>query len=120
VGTLKNPGCLRDMKPCPFCGGKPKVHQWYFGAFVYCTDCKSKGPEINSDHRKRENLTSLTSKAMIMWDKRTANCCAEGVEKVTKNDGDMWKCKECGSWWQYVEDEAEGGAWHRRLRRMKL
>lgn len=48
----------------------------------------------------------------------SASCCerelvACGKAYSGKNkDGEPWACPKCGAWWQYVEDEAEGGAWH--------
>lgn len=44
----------------------------------------------------------------------TTRCCEAGVRELrgADIDGNLWRCS-CGKLWQYVEDEAEGGAWHR-------
>lgn len=44
----------------------------------------------------------------------TTRCCEAGVRTLrgSEQDGNRWTCA-CGKAWVYVEDEAEGGAWHR-------
>jgi len=43
----------------------------------------------------------------------TTRCCEAGVRRLrgAEVDGNVWRCT-CGKSWIYVEDEAEGGAWH--------
>jgi len=46
------------------------------------------------------------------------NCCESALKKAGKwlsgfnQDGEKFRCLECKTLWVYVEDEAEGGAWH--------
>lgn len=44
----------------------------------------------------------------------TTRCCEAGVRilRGAEIDGNKWRCN-CGKLWQYVEDEAEEGAWLR-------
>lgn len=42
-----------ELKPCPFCGGKPEIHQterWetYGGYFVMCRECLTSGNNYSS------------------------------------------------------------------------
>ena len=41
-------------------------------------------------------------------------CCWKRVMPAVAHDGETWTCPKCRVVWQYVEDEAEGGAWHRQ------
>ncbi len=49
---------------------------------------------------------------------RVASCCWIELRKVGNRgsgyikDGEEWQCPRCRTRYQYVEDEAEGGAWH--------
>lgn len=45
-------------------------------------------------------------------------CCLAHFTTISKRfrwpqDGDSWTCAKCKARWIYVEDEAEGGAWHK-------
>lgn len=37
---------------CPFCGHEARLHEWYFGAVVFCPDCKARGPEVESQRTR--------------------------------------------------------------------
>ena len=49
----------------------------------------------------------------------SAKCCELELRKCGKagsiwnKEGESWVCPKCDTLWMYLEDEAEGGAWHR-------
>lgn len=38
-------------------------------------------------------------------------CCLQKLLAKVAPDGERYRCIVCGTRWQYVEDEAEGGGW---------
>lgn len=50
--TPTPPAPRGGREECPFCGHKPKLHEWYFGAVVVCSDCKARGPEVESQRTR--------------------------------------------------------------------
>jgi hypothetical protein len=55
-----------------------------------------------------------TKAAPVAGSDDTTRCCEAGVGTLrgAEQDGNRWTCT-CGKSWMYVEDEADGGAWHR-------
>jgi hypothetical protein len=60
---------------CPFCGGKPEVHESAPSGqghdvdhFVVCTKCKAKGPGFAEGWQG--SRTEVIAKAVAAWDKR--------------------------------------------------
>lgn len=63
---------MTDLKPCPFCGGKPELHDWQYWAGpmsrvrvlrygVLCTSC---GVMFPADSTKED--------AIKLWNRRTS------------------------------------------------
>jgi Lar family restriction alleviation protein len=53
---------LPELKPCPFCGGKPYLAnvELVGCSYVVCTDCRAQGDDMSKDH------------AILSWNTRTA------------------------------------------------
>ena len=62
---------------------------------------------------------STRSKGRFTRRTGSAKCCERELAACGKShsgrnqDGESWTCPACGKGWIYVEDEAEGGSWHR-------
>lgn len=39
----------RELKPCPFCGGRAAIQQGGFTKYVMCLKCEVMGPNLASD-----------------------------------------------------------------------
>lgn len=65
---------IRPMK-CPWCGTAPRLHQWHFGAVIYCPKCKARGPETGDLGSNNKNATE----AWRLWNRRTELDVAVGA-----------------------------------------
>lgn len=65
--TMKKEG----LKPCPFCGEKPKYGNWCGGGGVWCPRC---GATIRRDHKPSKTTDDFVlggDIAVDAWNKRT-------------------------------------------------
>ena len=67
-----------ELKPCPFCGGKPKLyyHGPTEGGFVLCTKCKA-STNIFDKQRNEEDCKAVAVKA---WNRRWGD--TDGKERT--------------------------------------
>lgn len=64
---------MRDLKPCPFCGGKAAIYAtttntipYHCKHFCYCTKCNSSGKSFED----RKNDGSSVFEAIEAWNMR--------------------------------------------------
>ncbi|WP_294482267.1 Lar family restriction alleviation protein [uncultured Ruminococcus sp.] len=50
------------VKPCPFCGGKSRVHQYLGKRYARCNKCKSYSAPYDTEEQARE-----------AWNRRATN-----------------------------------------------
>ena len=68
---------MEELKPCPVCGGEPKlrVYNTYIASFTrvykYYVECSKQ-----SDHSKQDNPIGFLSKeeAIVAWNRRMSEC----------------------------------------------
>ena len=75
-----------ELKPCPFCGGKPERVYKSSGqtTHIECTGCKAQFPKSTMSNRYDE-----------AWNTRTERTCHE-----TKVDEYFHGCDSCGYVWE--------------------
>ena len=69
-----------ELKPCPFCGGKPRLEDKYRSfiagkservAVVICQNCGARASRIRiSDYGKTSHSTEATEEAVRIWNNR--------------------------------------------------
>jgi len=60
-----------ELLPCPFCGGEAKAKAYIVDSAVWCCDCRSTLPRVNSDYGEYG-----LSEAIDAWNRRTPTVLA--------------------------------------------
>ncbi len=60
---------MRDLKPCPFCGGRAKARYAKPLSYVQCVNCKTYGLAFCDEYEEADGK----EKAIDAWNRRANN-----------------------------------------------
>ena len=90
---------MAELKPCPFCGGKPSIRCDEFGfyenLYMFTHTCKGRKPQLNSF-----SCGYATKQAAIeAWNTRYERTCTN-IDMF-----ESFKCSECGGYIMNYDSE---------------
>ena len=89
----------KDMKPCPFCGGKAEIYsdeEWFY---VRCADCWAQTDGYDTE------ITARTE-----WNMRVATRPKGSWLRYDEEESNAWQCSVCHEVWQLMDGTpAENG-----------
>lgn len=77
---------VNDMKPCPFCGGRPIMrHVSYYATWIACCDCGAMGPPSESDEEAAKKWNKRYFQAVDLIRKKEPLVAYYDKEETIKN-----------------------------------
>lgn len=90
---------MRELKPCPFCGGEADEYEGDYGNGIYCMMCGAMvGEPIHLEYRTTKRVS--IDEAIDAWNTRSERTCRMETEESCQN----WNsCSECDA--DYYTDQ---------------